>query len=176
MLWPPTSKFSLIILTLSSYLVIWLPLGFYVFVIYLQQVHAHMGGNTRDANKRSHNWKDTSNSVLIPCWWWRQLLSHWVYSTMSVWVAFSVWIKVRVKAEGTCWTWELSNASSITARVSAAFKINTFTYSTRSAVKESRTTYTHKHIELTKMLTTGCKLQSGAIIPSQIISTRWEGQ
>lgn len=66
-------------------------------------------------------------------------------------VVFSVWIKVRVKAEGRAGAWELSNASSIIASVSAAFKINTFTYSTQPAVKKSRLqlykqpTYTNTH-------------------------------
>lgn len=51
-------------------------------------------------------------------------------------VVFSVWIKVRVKADGRAGAWELSNASSIIASMSAAFKINTFTYSTQPAVKK----------------------------------------
>lgn len=53
-------------------------------------------------------------------------------------VVFSVWIKVRVKAGGRPGAWELSNTSSVTASVSAAFNRNTFTYSTQLPVKESR--------------------------------------
>lgn len=66
-------------------------------------------------------------------------------------VVYSVWIKVRVRAEGRAGAWELSDASAITASVSAAFKINTFTYSTQPAVKKSRLqlykqpTYTNTH-------------------------------
>lgn len=53
-------------------------------------------------------------------------------------VVFSVWIKVTAMGGWRAGASELSNVSSISAGVSAAFKINTSTCTTQQAVRESR--------------------------------------